>query len=298
MPKNVKKQIMMYGQVMLGILLCALGYNMFWIPNDLAPGGFTGIAQLINAATGWPVGTVSLCLNVPLFLLSARSLGIDFGVRSLVATVGLSVALDYLPLPVAVEPGSANAQFLACIFGGVLAGAGFGFIIRGNATTGGSDMLARLLHERIPSLSMGSLMFAIDALVVLISAFVFNVVSALYALISVFLCGYVTDMILDGLNAARAYFIISRDSDRIAERVLGELDRGMTIFSARGAYTGEQKDVLLCVVSRNESVPLKQIVAEVDPAAFVIATNAHEALGEGFKPNKLTKKTGGKQNNG
>lgn len=294
MPKHVKKQLAMYCQILLGILLCAVAYNIFLIPNDLAPGGFTGIAQLINRLTGWPVGTVSLCLNIPLFLLSARSLGIQFGLRSLVATVGLSLALDYLPLPQAVEPGTANAQFLACVFGGVLSGAGFGFVIRGSATTGGTDMLAKLVHEWKPSLSVGSLMFSVDALVILASAFVFDVVSALFALICVFLSSYVIDLLIDGLNAARAYFIISRHSEQISHRVLTELERGVTCFAARGAYTGEQKEVLLCVVSRMEAVPLKQIVAEVDPAAFVIATNVHEALGEGFKLNKVTKKTGGK----
>lgn len=293
MPKRVRIQLTMYGQIFLGVLLCAAGYNMFLIPNDLAPGGFTGIAQLIHAATGWPVGTVALCLNIPLFLLSARSLGIQFGFRSLVATVGLSLALDFFPMPQAVPTGTANAQFLACVFGGVINGAGFGLVIRGSATTGGSDMLAKLIHERFPTLSVGMLMFVVDALVILASAFVFDVVSALYALICVFLSGYVIDLLIDGLNAARAYFIISCHSEQISRRILAELERGATCFAARGAYTGEQRDVLLCVVSRMEAVPLKQIVAEIDPAAFVIATNVHEALGEGFKPNKVMKKTGG-----
>ena len=287
MTKETRKEALKYGQILLGILLCTMAYNMFLIPNDLAAGGFTGIAQLINAATGWRVGTVALCLNVPLFILSARSLGIGFGLRSLVATVGFSLALDYLPFPSILPEGAAEAQLLATVFGGVLGGAGFGFVMRGSATTGGSDMLARLLHERVSWISVGTIMFGVDAAVILASAFVFNVVSALFALISTFIMSYVIDLVIDGLNAARAYFVISNHSDAISHRVLHEMDRGVTAFRAKGAYTGADRDVLLCVVSRTEAVPLKQIIAEVDPNAFVIATNVHEALGEGFKPNKV-----------
>ncbi len=287
MTKETRKEILKYGQILLGILLCTIGYNMFLIPNDLAAGGFTGIAQLVNAATGWRVGTVALCLNVPLFILSARSLGLGFGLRSLVATVGFSLALDYMPFPPILPEGAPEAQLLATVFGGVFGGAGFGFVMRGSATTGGSDMLARLIHERANWLSVGTIMFSVDAAVILASAFVFNVVSALFALISTFIMSYVIDLLIDGLNPARAYFIISRHSDVISHRVLHEMDRGATAFRAKGAYTGQEKDVLLCVVSRLEAMTLKQIIAEVDPDAFVIATNVHEALGEGFKPNKV-----------
>ena len=279
-----KQQLSMWGQIIAGVFVCALAYNMFLIPNDIAPGGFTGIGQLVSHATGWPVGTITLALNIPLFLLSARTLGLSFGVRSLAATIGLSLMIDFLPIPSVIPTDTTEKMLLASVFGGVLGGAGFGLIIRGGATTGGSDMLARLVKERIPSFSIGGIMFAVDAIVIIASAFVFDIVSAMFALISTFLMSHVIDMLVDGLTSARAYFIISSESEKIAGRIMDELERGVTGLSGRGMYSGTDKNVLLCVVNRMESVRLRSIVAEIDPAAFVIATNVHEALGEGFMP--------------
>ena len=274
----------MWVQIISGVLLCAAGYNLFLIPNDIAPGGFTGIGQLISHATGWPVGTITLCLNIPLFLLSARQLGLSFGVRSLAATIGLSLAIDLLPLPSIIPMDASERMLLASVFGGVLCGAGFGLIIRGGATTGGTDMLAKLIHERFPGISFGAIMFTVDTLVIVASAFVFDIVSALFALITTFLVSHMIDALLDGLNSARAYFIVSTRSTDIAARVMDELDRGATALNGRGLYSGTDRDVLLCVVNRAESVRLRSIVAEIDPTAFMIATNVHEALGEGFRP--------------
>ncbi len=284
MNKQIKQQLNAWFQILAGVFVCSLAYNMFLIPNEIAPGGFTGIAQLVSHATSWPVGTITLCLNTPLFLLSARSLGLSFGVRSLAATIGLSLMIDFLPIPSVIPTDTTERLLLASVFGGVLGGAGFGLIIRGNATTGGSDMLAKLVKQRIPSVSIGGVMFAVDAVVIIASAFVFDIVSAMFALISTFLMSYVIDMLVDGLSSARAYFIISNSHEAIAQRIMSELERGVTALSGRGMYSGRNKDVLLCVINRMESVHLRAIVAEVDPNAFMIATNVHEALGEGFMP--------------
>jgi len=282
--KQIKQQLNAWVQILAGVFVCSLAYNMFLIPNEIAPGGFTGIAQLISHATSWPVGTITLCLNAPLFLLSARSLGLSFGVRSLAATIGLSLMIDFLPIPSVIPSDTTERLLLASVFGGVLGGAGFGLIIRGNATTGGSDMLAKLVKQRIPSVSIGGVMFAVDAVVIIASAFVFDIVSAMFALISTFLMSYVIDMLVDGLSSARAYFIISSKHEAIAQRIMTELERGVTALSGRGMYSGSNKDVLLCVINRMESVHLRAIVADIDPSAFMIATNVHEALGEGFMP--------------
>lgn len=286
MPKNIRQQLNAWVQILLGVFVCALAYDMFLIPNEIAPGGFTGIAQLISHGTGWPVGTITLCLNAPLFLLSARSLGLTFGVRSLAATIGLSLMIDILPIPSVIPVETTERLLLASVFGGVLGGAGFGLIIRGGATTGGSDMLAKLVKQRISSVSIGGVMFAVDAVVITASAFVFDIVSALFALISTFLMSYVIDMLVDGLSSARAYFIISGRHEAIAQRIMTDLERGATALNGRGMYSGNDKNVLLCVVNRMESVRLRAIVAEIDPNAFMIATNVHEALGEGFMPHK------------
>jgi len=282
--KPVRQQIVMWSQIILGVVVSSMAYNMFLIPNNVAPGGFTGIGQLVNHATGLPVGTVTLLLNIPLFILSARTLGLSFGVRSLFATVGLSLAIDFLPFPSVIPPDATERMLLASIFGGVMGGAGFGLIIRGGATTGGSDMLAKLLKEHIPSISMGSIMFLVDASVILASAFVFDVVAAMLSLISAFLMSHVIDMLLDGLNSARAYFIISGKNSEISARIMTELERGATALKGRGMYSGSDRDVLLCVINRTEAGRLRSIVAELDPNAFMIATNVHEALGEGFMP--------------
>lgn len=274
----------MWGQIILGILVSSMAYNMFLIPNNVAPGGFTGIGQLVNHATGFPVGTTSLLLNIPLFILSARTLGLSFGVRSLFATVGLSLAIDFLPFPSVIPSDTTERMLLASVFGGVIGGAGFGLIIRGGATTGGSDMLAKLIKEHFPSVSMGSIMFLVDASVILASAFVFDVVAAMFSLISTFLMSHLIDMLLDGLNSARAYFIISAENNAISNRIMTELERGATALKGRGLYSGSDKDVLLCVINRTEAGRLRAIVAELDPNAFMIATNVHEALGEGFMP--------------
>lgn len=284
MSKHLKQTLVMWGEILAGVFVCSLAYNMFLIPNEIAPGGFTGIAQLVSHGTGWPVGTITLCLNIPLFLLSAHSLGLSFGVRSLAATVGLSLMIDFLPIPSLIPADTTERMLLATVFGGVLGGLGFGLIIRGGATTGGSDMLAKLVKQRIPSASIGGIMFAVDAIVIIASAFVFDIVSAMFALISTFLMSHVIDMLVDGLSSARAYFIISDKNDAISQEIMTRLERGATALKGRGLYSGNDKDVVLCVVNRTESVRLRAIVSEIDPQAFMISTNVHEALGEGFMP--------------
>ena len=221
---------------------------------------------------------MSILLNVPLFLLSLKSLGLRFGLRSLIAMFGLSLLIDHLPLPTAT-----NDMLLACIFGGVLSGLGFGLVLRGSATTGGTDMLASLIHRHIPFIRVSVGIFAVDGLVIFASAFVFDQQAAMYALICTFLMNVVVDLVLEGPNSATSYFVISAHSDEIAQRVMEQMDRGVTAFYAKGMYSGEDKQVLLCVVNRFESVLLRKIVFAIDPKAFVIANKAHEVLGEGFK---------------
>ncbi len=284
MSKGFRQKFIMWGQIVLGILVCTVAYDMFLIPNEIAPGGFTGIGQLISHATGWPVGTITLLLNIPLFLLSSRKLGLTFGLRSLAATVGLSLAIDCLPIPSVIPPDAPERMLLASVFGGVLGGAGFGLILRGGATTGGSDMLARLAKTHFPFVSIGAVMFAVDAAVIVVSAFVFDIVAAMFALIGDFLMGHMIDLLVDGLNSARAYFIISDEHQAISERIMRELERGATALKGQGMYSGSEKNVVLCVVNRTEAARLRAIVAEIDPNAFMIATNVREALGEGFMP--------------
>ncbi len=290
MYKQLKRQLFMWGQIIAGALICSLSYNLFLIPNDIVPGGFTGIAQLISHAAGWRVGTVTLLINIPLFLFSARTLGVFFVIRSLTATVLLSLLLDLLPVFSLIPRDTADRMMLSALFGGALGGIGFGLILRGGATTGGSDMLAKLLKQYVPSIRLGSVMFAVDATVITASALMFDIVSAMFALIAAYLMSHIIDALLDGVHRAHSYFIISQQHDKIAERIMTELKRGATSLKGRGLYSGKDKDVLLCVVSRMEAALLRTIVAEVDPQAFMIAANVHEVLGEGFTPHRVSSK--------
>ena len=269
MNAQTKESLKNAAYIIIGLFSCSLGYCMFLVPNEIAPGGFTGIGQLCNALFGINVGTMALILNVPLFAISMRSMGIKFGVKSLAASIGLSLLIDYL--------------LLATVFGALLGGVGFGLILRGNATTGGTDMLASLIHTRVPTLRVGVLITMVDGLVVVASAFVFSPKMAMYALISVFIMNYTLDYVLDGMNRSTAYLIVSQKSDEIAAQVLGQLERGVTGLYGRGRYSGQETEVLLCVVSRFEVIRLRRIVSSCDPQAFMIAINAHEVLGEGFK---------------
>ena len=264
--------------ILVGLIFCALGFNLFLIPNNIAAGGFTGIAQLINSVTGFPVGTIALILNVPLFLVSMKSLGLRFGVRSLAATIGFSLLLDNLHVPVITHD-----LWLSTVYGGLVSGLGFGLILRGSATTGGTDMLASLIHRLIPSIRVSVGMFVVDGLVILASAFVFDTAAAMYALICILISNVVIDFVLEGPNSSHSFFIISDKSDEIAARIMQELDRGVTGLEGMGMYSHQHKRVLLCVVSRMETVTLRRIVFSVDPRAFVISAKAHDTYGEGFK---------------
>ena len=279
MKRGVRDELFNVLLIAAGLILATLGYRLYLIPNNVAPGGFTGIGQIVNhlvPAVG--VGLVNLLLNVPLFLVSLRSMGLGFGLRSLLSSVALSLMLDYLPVPAMTDD-----VLLSAVFGGVLCGAGFGLVLRGHATTGGSDMLAALVHRHVPALKVSVCLFAVDATVVVASGFVFDASAAMYALISVFVMNVVMDQVLEGPGLARSHIIITNHGDEMAERILKELDRGVTAIEARGMYSGEGRTMLLCVVSRLEAVRLRSIVYSADPRAFVIVQNVHEAPGEGFK---------------
>lgn len=268
-----------YAQILLGCLIGGAAYPLFMTPNRIAPGGITGVAMILNHLLRWPVGTVSLIMNIPLFLISYRTMGRVFAFRSLVATVFFSVFIDILPLqPLTLDP------LLGTLYGGVMLGIGLGLIMRGSATTGGSDMIARLIHRRFQFISVGSILFAIDFAVVLSAGFLIGTTEALYALINIFLTAKVMDVVIIGFSSNKACFVISPRWQEISRRIMQEMDRGVTQLTARGAYTGTERPTLLCVISRSEIMTLKRILREEDENAFVIIVEAHEAIGDGFNP--------------
>ena len=272
------EQMVAYFQIFIGCLLGAAAYPLFLTPNHISPGGLTGIAMVFNYLFGAPVGTTSLLMNVPLFLIGFRAMGRVFVFRSLIAALLFSLMIDILPLPIA----TAN-PLLGAVFGGVLLGVALGLILRGGATTGGTDMAARMLHKHFQHISVGTILFAIDCVSVLMAGISIEVEYALYALICIYISGKVVDMVMTGVTHEKACYIISDQYEAIKQEIMVKLERGVTVLHAEGGWSGQQRPVLLCVLSAQEVGRVKAIVRAADEAAFVFISDAHEVLGEGFR---------------
>ncbi len=283
--KDRKKEVFLsYLMIVIGCVIGGIAYPLFLTPCGIAPGGLTGVGMIFHHLFGWPVGTVSLLLNVPLFILSYRQMGPVFAFRSLVAMTLFSLSIDILPVgPMTTDP------LLATLFGGVLLGIGLGIIMRAGATTGGTDMLARLIHKKISFLSVGVLLFSMDCIVILAAAVFIGANEALYAIIDIYVSSRLIDVVLIGMTADKACFIISEAWEKVAQRILNDMGRGATLLKGRGAWSREDRPVIMSVVSRNELSTIKKIVQEEDESAFMFVTEAYEALGEGFSSLKEEK---------
>jgi uncharacterized membrane-anchored protein YitT (DUF2179 family) len=269
-----------YSIITLGVVIVDLSLVWFLIPNRIAAGGISGVAVLLNATLGWPVGPVFLILNVPLFLAGWRFLGSgSFVLRSLYATVLIGALVD--PLALIARPLTHDAV-LATIYGGLLGGLGAGLVYRYRGSTGGTDIIA-LLGNRFLGISVGLAQLIADGAIVLASGLLLNLQLALYALIATYLTSKVLDSVLEGFNFVRLAYVISDQTARITQAVLFKMNRGATLLEARGAYTQQQREILMVAISQREVGQLKEIVAEVDPDAFIIIGNSAEVLGQGFK---------------
>lgn len=272
-----------YLAITFGCLLMALSLVLFFIPNNIAPGGVSGIATVIYNMTGFSVGIMTLIINIPLFIIGYITLGLGFGIRTLYATFVLSILIVILET---LGLGSLTEDFLlATLYGGILMGLGLGIVFKYRGTTGGTDLAAAIIHKYAPSFSIGIIMVFIDIIIVISAGLVSrNVEISLYSITALFILVKFIDFIQEGLGYAKAFFIISDKTKEIADEILNQMDRGVTGLTGKGMYTGKSKDVLLCVVTRPEVSKLKEIVHSIDERAFVILTDVHEALGEGFKP--------------
>lgn len=282
--------------ITLGVILTSLSINIFLVPFKIAPGGVSGAATVIYYMSGgkFPVGITMLILNVPLFLLGIKYIGKRFIIKTLYATIMLSVIIDvseplttrFLESYLTQFQNNANIPdlLLYSIFGGFIMGAGLGMVFRSGATTGGTDLAARIVNHFIPNLTMGQLMLIIDGGVVVFASIAFSsVLLGLYAIVTLYVSSKVVDAILEGVNFAKVVFIISEKSEEIAQRILTDLDRGVTALHGKGLYTGNEKEVLLCVIQRGQLPALKEIAQKIDEKAFIILTDIREVLGEGFK---------------
>ncbi len=270
-----------YPTIIFGTAVAALGIGLFLVPNDIVCGGFSGVATLLNHYLGLPVGTVVLFMNIPVFLLGFRVLGLKFLFDSLCGAFSLSVFID---LWGAVLPSYVGDKMTASLFGGILAGAGFGLVFLCGATTGGVDIVARLVQRKFAYITLGRLVLLLDTVVIALSAFVYgSLENALFGAIAIYTQSALLDRIIYGADKGKVYLINSKKSDEIVGALLNQVHRGATKLYAQGAYGGENENVVLCCVRRNESAQVTSVIKKIDPNAFTISFEAGEIRGKGFK---------------
>ena len=281
---NKKNVVRSYIFIILGTGLLATAIQCMFDPIGLVTGGFTGLAIIVKDMTkgiipgGMPLWLTNILLNIPVFFFAYKVKGKAFIFRTAIGTFLLSAWLYVIP----VIDLSQGDYFLASIYGGALAGLGIGLILLSKSTTGGTDMVATVIQHYVRHYSIVQILQILDGMIVLIGLYVFGLYAGLYSIIAIIVSTKVSDMVMEGFKFSKAAFIITDKHDIIAKRILSDLDRGVTGLYAKGMYSGKDKCMLYCVVSQKEIVGVKELVAEVDPNAFVIVSDAREVFGEGF----------------
>lgn len=255
---------------------------MFTSPNNIAPGGVSGIGTMLNHLFNIPIGSVIIAFNIPLFIFSFKKFGRSFFKKSLFATFLTSTFIDILPY--ILEKHYVYSPLLASIFGGVSIGVGVGIIFLRGGTTGGADILAKLIKQKHPHLSLGTLVFIIDAIIVIATLFVYGSIEALlYSTISFFVTSRAVDAIIFGAARSKMLLIITTKPQEISKRIMNDIEHGVTLIPAFGGYTNEEKTILLSVVRPNEVTEINKIVKEIDRSAFTVITESNEVFGYGFQ---------------
>ncbi|WP_274308030.1 YitT family protein [Solibacillus daqui] len=275
---SVKNVIQEYIFVIVGAAVIALGFNVFLFPNQVASGGVSGISTILHGMFGWNAGIVQYAFNIPLFIAGVLVLGKKFGVKSLVGTLALPM---FVILTEDWEPWTLN-PLLGSIFGGIIVGFGIGLVFKGNASTGGTDLLAQII-TKYTGLTLGTSVLLIDGIIAISAAIVFDLEKGLYALIGLYVTTKTIDIIQLGFSQSKMVYIITQRENEVRDAIYKDVNRGVTKLSAIGGYTGENRPVLMVVVYQTEFTKLKQVIEDVDPQAFVIVSDAYEVLGEGFK---------------
>lgn len=266
-----------------GSFIYAISVSVFTAPNHIAAGGVTGIATLINHLFELPIGITALVLNIPLFIWAFIDVGYQFIGKTMAATVISSLLID---ITASFMPVYTENILIVIVVGGLLAGLGLSLIFIRGGTTGGTDLIANLLNRRIRHLSLGKFLLLIDCAIVFVSAFVYkNIESPFYAFVVIFICSKTIDTVLYGTDSGtgKMMFIISPKSNEIAQKILYDLDRGVTGLKSRGCYSNQEGETLLCAVRRQEVYKIYEIVHTIDPSAFIMVGDAGEITGEGFK---------------
>ena len=277
-----KSIIWEYTLILIGSIIMSLSLVMFLGPAKIAPGGVSGLAIIVYNLFKIPMGLTMLILNIPLFLIGFKLLGRKFGPRTFFSFMMVSISTDILDKYANIQSAT-DDPLLAAIFGGIVIGAGLGIVFRNKGTTGGSDIVGQIINK-YSNMSVGTSIMIIDFFIITIAWIAFKDINlALYGFISLFFGARVIDIMIDGFDYARAFFIISDKLEEIVEVFNNEMDRGGTLLDGQGIFRGEERKVLFAVVTRKEVAKLRGLVEAIDPKAFVIISNIHEVLGNGFR---------------
>ncbi len=269
-----------YALIALGSALFAAGFQFFLYPNSIIVGGVSGIAMIINYLTELPVGVLNIVLNIPLFIIAWRHFGTQFIVSSFVGMLLSSVLVDLFAL---TNYSPTDDMLLACIIGGAVKGFGLGIIYYAGTTTGGTDIVAKFVRLKFPYINFGTLLMLTDAVIIIAFAAIFKEVEgAMYAVISMFVVSKVIDLVLYGIDNSNVCYIISEKSEQLVQDITDRLHRGVTILEGEGAYSHQNKQVLLCVVKRTQIADIRKIIKNIDENAFFIITDAKNVFGKGF----------------
>ena len=276
---GIKKHAGRYIQIVLGCLIVCLGFNLFIIPAHVLTGGISGVALIIYYLTGLPVGMQNLAYNLPILYLAYRVFGKLYAWDTIVGTVVLSLILDATHFM--VDWNVTNDGMLSAIFGGVMAGIGFGMIFRANANTGGLDVVGAVA-KKFYSLDVGTVVFILNFVIVMASAWMFSVDEALYTLVSIYVTAELTNRVAAGLNREKSIFIVSPAAEKICQDIMENVHRGVTYIEGKGGFAREHKDILFIVVRLTQVSRVKTIVDHYDPQAFMIVSDTSEVSGKGF----------------
>ena len=279
--KLIKKYAILTARVTGGALVYAVGFSFFCYPNAIVSGGVTGVAMILNMLMPeLPVGVMIIVMNIPLFFVAWKKLGFDFLVASLLGMVISSLLVDLFnsfPLVATAEP------LLGALYGGLIKGVGSGIIYAGGASFGGIDIMAKILRRRYPYINFGTFILALDGVILLIFALVFQKYDiTMYSIICIYVVSRIIDLLLYGPVSARLCYIISEKSETVQKAITGELHRGVTMLRGVGAYSGKEKQVLMCVVKRQQIVEIRRLVKNIDKTAFIVVTDARDVYGNGF----------------
>lgn len=283
MEKNVFKDFLLQSLgLVVGCIFMSIGINMFFKPYTIAPGGLSGLSLVLGKLTGLPIPVVMLAIGIPLVIFSIKILGIKDSIKTL---IGMTVFSIVLGVTSSLSNFDVTKDVLLCSISGALClGVGLGIVLKMDASTGGTDLIALMLNRAFPSVPLSKFMVILDGMVVISAGIASkNLETALYSGVALYIIVKIVDAIVSGLNYSKAFMIISNESDVLRDGITKELDRGVTFLQGKGGYTNEDKNVLLVVVSKKQEVHLKKVIKNIDPSAFIIVSDVHEVLGQGFK---------------